>query len=139
MDGIDETILSIFRQEARISFSELGSRIGLSTNAASARVRRLESSGVIVGYQAILARDVAHGGADLEAFIDVRLNPEADSATFLSWTTAELAVRDAAHVTGPYDYILHVFVPSTKALDTLLRRLKSDGGAAQTQTRLALR
>ncbi|MHA7271041.1 Lrp/AsnC family transcriptional regulator [Arthrobacter sp. HLT1-20] len=139
MDSVDETILSIFRQEARISFSELGTRIGLSTNAASARVRRLESSGVIVGYQAILAGDVAHSGADLEAFIDVRLNPVTDSAAFLSWSAAEPAVRDAVHVTGPYDYILHVLVPSTKALDQLLRRLKANGGAAQTQTRLALR
>lgn len=139
MDSVDETILSIFRQEARISFSELGNRIGLSTNAASARVRRLEASGVIVGYQAVLASDVGHSGPNLEAFIDVRLNAETDSAAFLAWAATEPAVRDAVHVTGPYDYILHVLVPSTKALDQLLRKLKADGGATQTQTRLALR
>ncbi|POH73327.1 Lrp/AsnC family transcriptional regulator [Arthrobacter glacialis] len=139
MDSTDETILSIFRQEARISFSELGARIGLSTNAASARVRRLETRGVIVGYQAVLAGDVTQNGPHLEAFIDVRLKPDGDSTAFLAWTSAEPAIRDAVHVTGPYDYILHVVVPSTKALDQLLRKLKADGGAAQTQTRLALR
>ena len=86
-----------------------------------------------------MASDVAQYGPNLEAFIDVRLKAETDSAAFLSWAKTEPAVRDAVHVTGPYDYILQVLVPSTKALDHLLRRLKSDGGATQTQTRLALR
>ncbi|WP_425861144.1 Lrp/AsnC family transcriptional regulator [Arthrobacter sp. TWP1-1] len=139
MDTIDSLILKILGQEARISFSDLGRRIGLSTNAASARVRRLEDDGVILGYQAILADDAAGPGSNLEAFIDIRLKPDADSATFLAWAKTTPAVRDAVHVTGPYDYILHAVVPTTKALDQLLRLLKSEGGAAQTQTRLALR
>ena len=49
------------------------------------------------------------------------------------------AVLDAAHVTGPYDYHLHVRVRDMGALDALLRTLKKTGSAAQTQTRLALR
>jgi Lrp/AsnC family transcriptional regulator, leucine-responsive regulatory protein len=139
VDSIDERILGILQSEARITFSELGHRVGLSTNAAAARVRRLETSGVIVGYRAILASEVPDPGAGLEGFIDVRLKPDTDSTSFLKWADRECAVRDAVHVTGPYDYILHVVVPSTKALDLLLRRLKADAGAAQTQTRLALR
>ncbi len=139
MDTTDNMILTILGQEARISFSDLGRRIGLSTNAASARVRRMEDDGVILGYRAILAEDVAGPGPNLEAFIDLRLKPEADSATFLAWAKVTPAVRDAVHVTGPYDYILHAVVPTTKALDQLLRLLKTEGGAAQTQTRLALR
>ncbi|MFE4195574.1 Lrp/AsnC family transcriptional regulator [Paenarthrobacter sp. NPDC056912] len=139
MDPIDERIVGILQSEARITFSDLGRRIGLSTNAASARVRRLETSGVIVGYRAILSSEAPDPGAGLEAFIDVRLTPDTDSTAFLKWAGTEYAVRDAVHVTGPYDYILRVVVPSTKALDLLLRRLKADAGAAQTQTRLALR
>lgn len=139
MDAIDETILSILAHEARISFSDLGRRIGLSTNAAAARMRRLENDGVIVGYQAILAADLPAAGPALEAYIDVRLGAEADSQAFLGWIRTVSAVRDAVHVTGPYDYLVHAVVPSTRALDQLLRRLKSEGGAAQTQTRLALR
>lgn len=139
MDAIDEAILSILTREARISFSDLGRRIGLSTNAAAARMRRLENDGVIVGYQAILASDLPAAGPQLEAYIDVRLGAEADSGAFLAWIRTAPPVRDAVHVTGSYDYLVHVVVPNTKALDQLLRRLKSEGGAAQTQTRLALR
>ncbi|GAA3862356.1 Lrp/AsnC family transcriptional regulator [Leifsonia kafniensis] len=139
MDSIDEMIIGILRNEARITFSALGRRIGLSTNATAARVRRLETTGIVLGYRAILAGDVADVAAGIESFIDVRLKPETDSAAFLAWATAEPAVRDVAHVTGPYDYLLHVIVPTTTALDSLLRRLKTEGGATQTQTRLALR
>ena len=58
---------------------------------------------------------------------------------FLAWARTLGAVVDAAHVTGPYDYHLHVRVRDMAALDQLLRVLKKTGGAAQTQTRLALR
>ncbi|WP_312178793.1 Lrp/AsnC family transcriptional regulator [Arthrobacter sp.] len=139
MDGIDSRILGILQREARITYSELGRRVGLSTNAAAARVRRLESSGVILGYRAVLGSDVPETGAGLQAFIDVRLKPETDSRAFLEWARADAAVQDAVHVTGPYDYILRVNVPTMKALDLLLHRLKVDSGAIQTQTRLALR
>lgn len=113
--------------------------MGLSTNAASARVRKLEASGVIVGYRAVLADDLVTDTSGLEAFIDVRLRPDADSETFLRTAGSEPEVRDAAHVTGPYDYLLHVRVADTGRLNALLNRLKTRAGAGQTQTRLALR
>jgi Lrp/AsnC family leucine-responsive transcriptional regulator len=139
MDETDDKILDVLRADGRASFSEIGRRVGLSTNAASARVRRLEKTGVILGYRVVLAADVAEKTAGLEAFIDVRLDPAEDSEAFLTWTRHVPEIRDAAHVTGAYDYLLHITVHDTAALDRLLRRLKKDGGAAHTQTRLALR
>ncbi|WP_066300401.1 Lrp/AsnC family transcriptional regulator [Arthrobacter luteolus] len=139
MDDTDSKILSILQSEARITYSELGRRIGLSTNAAAARVRRLEASGIILGYRAILGSEAPDAGPGLQAFIDVRLKPETDSRSFLEWSRNDPAVQEAVHVTGPYDYLLRVGVPTMKALDELLHRLKAGSGAIQTQTRLALR
>lgn len=139
MDARDEQIISILRTDGRASFSAIGRQVGLSTNAVAVRVRRLESAGVIVGYQAVLATDIPDSAAGLEAFIDVRLHPERDSEEFLSWAIGVHQIVDAVHVTGPYDYLLRVRARDTTALDRLLRLLKKDAGAAQTQTRLALR
>jgi Lrp/AsnC family leucine-responsive transcriptional regulator len=141
VDAIDDEILGILRDEARISFSDLGRRVGLSANAATARVRRLERDGVIVAYRAVLAGDEPSTGPrpGLEGFVDVRLREETDSDAFLAWARREPLIEDAAHVTGPYDYLLRVRVRDTAELDRLLRRLKSGAGVAQTQTRLALR
>ena len=141
MDAIDEKILSILTENGRASFSAIGRAVGLSTNAVAARVRRLEAAGVILGYRAILADEAPEppGRVGIEAFIDVRLQPGQDSDEFLAWARAQPTIRDAVHVTGPYDYLLHVHVPDTSELDRLLRRIKKSGGASYTQTRLALR
>ncbi len=139
MDAIDHQITAILVADGRTSFSALGRAVGLSTNAAAARMRRLEADGVIVGYQAVLGDRGPDPAAGIEAFIDVRLAPGRDSDEFLAWSRTQPAVVDAAHVTGPYDDHLHVRVRDMGALDDLLRALKKTGGAAQTQTRLALR
>lgn len=141
MDAVDEKILSILTQDGRASFSSIGRAVGLSTNAVAARVRRLEKAGVILGYRAILADETPEppGRAGIEAFIDVRLQADQDSDEFLAWARAQPMVRDAVHVTGPYDYLLHVCLPDTSELDRLLRRMKKTAGVSHTQTRLALR
>jgi Lrp/AsnC family leucine-responsive transcriptional regulator len=142
MDAIDSEILRILADDARISFSALGRSIGLSTNAAAARVRKLESSGVIAGYRVVLADDApdsTRARGALEAFIDVRLDLAASSDAFLEQAKRMPAVRDAVHVTGSFDYLLHIVVQDTSELDRFLRSLKNDAGVAQTQTRLALR
>ncbi len=139
MDATDREIIDILRADGRASFSEVGRRIGLSTNATAARVRRLERDGVIVGYRAVLASDTADPAGGLEAFVDVRLGEGRDSEEFLAWALRMPEIRDAVHVTGAYDYLVNLRVSGTPALDRLLRRLKTDGGATLTQTRLALR
>lgn len=139
MDAIDSEIIEVLRRDGRASFSETGRRVGLSTNATAARVRRLEQAGVIIGYRAILASDIADPTEGLEAFVDVRLDPARNSEEFLAWALRIPEIEDAVHVTGAYDYLVHVRVSGTAALDRLLRSLKNDGGATHTQTRLALR
>lgn len=141
MDDLDERILGILTQDGRASFSAIGREVGLSTNATAARVRRLEAVGVILGYRAVLAEEAPGRPAAsvIEAFIDVRLQLDQDSDAFLAWARKQPEVRDAVHVTGPYDYLLHVHLPGTSELDRLLRRMKTSAGVSQTQTRLALR
>ncbi|MCR1783374.1 Lrp/AsnC family transcriptional regulator [Nocardioides carbamazepini] len=139
MDELDARIVEILVADGRASFSRIGGEIGLSTNATAARIRRLEAQGVIVGYRAILAQETPEPDAGIEGFIDVRLPPESDSAEFLAWAGRHRAVADAVHVTGPYDYLLHIRVRDMRALDQLLRELKTTGRASQTQTRIALR
>ena len=54
LDKIDRKILRILQAEGRISFTELGERVGLSTTPCTERVRRLEREAVITGYHAHL-------------------------------------------------------------------------------------
>lgn len=139
MDDTDERILGILQQNARASFTELGRAVGLSANAAAARVRRLESDGVILGYRVVTAADVPMPRGSLEVFIDVRLSEDTDYDEFTARLAPIAEIIEAVHMTGPYDYLLRGFVRDPGALDRLLRRLKKECGVAQTQTRIVLR
>jgi Lrp/AsnC family leucine-responsive transcriptional regulator len=146
VDSIDDAILSVLTMDARLPFRELGRRVGLSPNAAAARVRRLVDTGVIRGFTVLAG--AASGSADrglsragLEVFVDLRLRPE---VTFEDFAAARASgafpeILDAVHVTGAYDYLVHAVVRDAASLDRFIRRLKRDAGVSQSLTRLAMR
>ncbi|QTE29244.1 Lrp/AsnC family transcriptional regulator [Pengzhenrongella sicca] len=160
MDAIDDAILRELTADARLPFRELGRRVGLSANAAAARVRRLVDAGVIRGFTVLTAgtarplraggpggasgpsgTDAAASAAGLEVFVDLRLRPDVSAEDFAAARSSGAfpEILDAVHVTGGYDYLVHAVVRDAAALDRLVRRLKRDAGVAQSLTRLALR
>ena len=54
LDDIGRQILRILQEDGRISFNELGRRVGLSSPAVAERVRRMEEAGIILGYRAVV-------------------------------------------------------------------------------------
>ena len=141
MDPVDDAILRELTAEARLSWTDLGARVGLSPNAAAQRVRRLLDDGTIRGFTVVTASSPpSRPGAGLEVFVEVRLADGTTNEEFTAALTRGFGqVLDAVHVTGSYDYLLHAVVADPAALDLLVRRLKREAGAAQTFTRLALR
>jgi Lrp/AsnC family transcriptional regulator, leucine-responsive regulatory protein len=137
LDHIDREILGHLMRNARMSFRELGECVSLSANATAERVRRLENRGVIAGYRAIL--DPAAAGRRLVALIDVRLTGPSARERFERLIDSLDEITDAAHVTGRFDYQLRAVCEDVDRLDALLGRLKTEGGVAATDTRLALR
>ncbi len=139
MDPIDDAILRELTLDARLPFRELGRRVGLSANAAAARVRRLTESGTILGFTVRTAPDARGDRPGLEVFIDVRLKPDVTYEDFAAARARFQEILDAVHLTGGYDYLVHAVVRDTAALDLFVRTLKRDAGVAQTLTRVALR
>ena len=108
LDRLDRSILSILAQDGRISITDLASRIGLSKSPTQARLRRLESTGVIMGYRALL--DPITLGLDHVAFVEVRLTDTREVA-LRAFNSAGLQVPqiEQAHmIAGNFDYLLKV-------------------------------
>ena len=72
MDKIDREIVRLLEDDARISFAELGERVGLSKTPCWQRVRELERRGLIRGYRAEL--DAESLGLRVHAFVHVTIN-----------------------------------------------------------------
>jgi Lrp/AsnC family leucine-responsive transcriptional regulator len=119
IDAIDRRILAILQENGRLSNQEIAERINLSPSPCLRRIRRLEESGVIRGYVALL--DAQKLGLDLLAYVNVRLEKRSGPALSPRGgaTHADLfraAVQTwpevvACHaMTGDMDYLLRVQV-----------------------------
>jgi len=136
LDEIDRQLLEGLQDDAKVSLSRLGERVGLSAPSVMERVRKLEQAGVIQGYHAAL--DARGVGLDVAAFIGVRIqNPDAIER-FEEWVEGVHHVLECHHVTGGHTLLLKVKVSNTSALEQLIRRIRSFEGVAATETMVIL-
>lgn len=137
MDAIDVEILLALVADARATFSDIASRIGLSAPSTGDRVRRLEERGVIRGYHAEL--EPASLGLGLTALVAVTLGSPVAREEFLIAIEAMPQVVECHHVAGDDDYVLKVHVDGTAGLEALVSEgLKSVPGVARTRTTIVL-
>lgn len=108
MDRFDISILNVLAEDGRTSITDLSKRIGLSKSPTQARLRRLEETGVIVGYRALL--DPIRLGLDHVAFVEVRLEDTREKAlaAFNKAVTRIPEIEQAHMIAGNFDYLLKV-------------------------------
>ncbi|HTR94327.1 MAG TPA: Lrp/AsnC family transcriptional regulator [Trebonia sp.] len=124
LDDIDWAIISQLQQDARISLSELGRRVKLSSSATTERVRQLEALGVITGYHA--AVDLAKAGYPVLAV--VRLKYPGNHHQPLHRLLAERPeILECLRTTGDDCYTLKVAATSMEHLETLVNELAGFG------------
>jgi Lrp/AsnC family leucine-responsive transcriptional regulator len=137
IDRIDRRIIDILLAEGRVSWKELADRVHLAPSSVADRVRRMEATGVIRGYSARIDR--AALGRDVRAVVDVALPPGLDPAEFERRLAGRDEVALAMYVTGQADYTIIVDCAGAVGLDDFVRWLKTDGGAARTESKFVLR
>jgi Lrp/AsnC family leucine-responsive transcriptional regulator len=140
LDVTDKKILSALHLNARLTNNELAERVGLSPSPCWSRVKRLETSGVIERYTAVIDQ-AALGLADI-VFIEITLQKHDER--ILDQFGKELArmpeVLEAYLVTGEYDYLVKVAVAGTADYERFLReRLYRIEGIQNSRTTFALR
>lgn len=135
VDDIDRDILAHLQHDGRLTQRELGQLVGLSPNAAGARVARLLERGIISGIHARI--DHSKLGRGIEASIDVWRHDRTDESALREVLTDE-RITECFHLTGPVDFRIRAMVSSTDDLNDLLNRLKNEADIRQTDSRLVL-
>ncbi len=122
MDPTDRRIVALLENDARLTYGEVGKRVGLAASSVHDRVRKLEKAGVLRGYRADV--DFAAAGLPITAFVSLALRPS--SPADIPSRVAELPLVESVYsVAGDNSYVLVVRAPSTTALEELLDALRA--------------
>lgn len=136
MDAIDRRILACLKENARENATNIGAKINLSPSAVIERIRKLEHSGLIQQYTAIIDQHVI--GRELMAFINVRLEHPQHYENFVETIKANDTVAECYYIAGDFDFLLKVVTTSGKALEEILTKIKSIEGVSLTRTTVVL-
>jgi Lrp/AsnC family transcriptional regulator, leucine-responsive regulatory protein len=136
IDEIDRQILNILQQNARTPNAEIARQVGMAPSAVLERIRKLETRGVIRGYEARIDPEAL--GLNLLAFVFVRADDAVGERT--GEALAEIPeVQEVHHIAGEDCYLAKVRVPDAKRLGRLLReRFAGSGTIHSTRTTVVL-
>ena len=116
LDDINIDLLDLLQLNGRMSYRELGERVGLSAPAVTERVRRLEESGVIKGYRAV----VDYEALGFPLLCVIRLNARRGVDDVIE---AMPEVIESNRVTGSESHVVRVRTRGTRELEDLLHDL----------------
>lgn len=120
LDSIGWSILAALQENARMSFAELGRRVGLTPPAAAERVRQMEDAGIIRGYRADVGLDRL--GLSVTAVIRISA-PEEKCASLKACVKGLPEIVECHHVTGSDSYVLRAVTTSVGHLEAVIETL----------------
>jgi DNA-binding Lrp family transcriptional regulator len=136
LDDIDQRILGALRDDARASFAEVGSKVGLSAPAVKRRVDKLRAAGVITGFAALV--DPSALGWTTEAYVEIYCQGRTSPAVIAAAVSRHPEVVDACTVSGEADALIHVVAADMKHFEDVLERIGAETFVVRTKSVLVL-
>ena len=136
MDTVDRKIIAALRLNGRATYAELGRQVGLSPSAVHERVGKLESTGVITGYHAVV--DPGAVGLGVTALIGIHPTDTADDEDVAAALGELPEVESCYAVAGDDAFVVKVRVATVDNLERTLGRLRGISGVARTRTTVVL-
>lgn len=136
MDTVDRKIIAALRLNGRATYAELGRQVGLSASAVHERVGKLESTGVITGYHAVV--DPMAVGLGVTALVGIHPTDTADDEDVAAALARLPEVESCYGVAGDDAFVVKVRVPTVDTLERTLGRLRRIDGVARTRTTVVL-
>jgi len=137
MDSIDIKILRALNENARAKASAISKQVNLSVSAVIERMHKLEDSGVITGYTALLDHKAL--GRDISAWLEVNLEHPKHFDHFTEKVQRLHNVLACYYLTGDFDFMLHVMASSSEELEAVHQKIKQMEGVCVTKTHIVLK
>lgn len=136
LDDLDEKIVAHLIRDARASYSEIGTGVGLSAPAVKRRVDRLRGSGVIKGFTARI--DPHALGWTTEALVALFCEPRTTPEDLRSCLERHPEVIRADTVTGKPDAVVRLLAADVRHLEAVLERIRMEPVVMATHSEVVL-
>ena len=136
LDETDIKILKSLQKDSRESASHIAERVNVSVPTVTERIRKLQESGIILGFQTVI--DPSSIGLDVAAIITII------SGSSQYYREVTIAAEETPEVvqcfstTGNGSHMLFVITKNSNTLEELLRKIQSWPGVVRTETQIIL-
>jgi DNA-binding Lrp family transcriptional regulator len=135
MDEIDQKLMSLLRQDARLTVAALATKLQVSRGTVTNRIRRLEDDGIIVGYTVRLRPDVQHNA--IKAWMSIAVDGN-QTRTVIASLLGEPGVATLHDTNGRWDLLAELRAETLQELAKVLERIRLLKGISNTETSIHL-
>lgn len=140
LDDVDLKIVDQLKNNGRLGFAELARRVGLSQTPCWGRVKNLEKSGVISGYQAIISQKALGRGETFMVQVTMDRHDDRSLLKFENSIKKIPEIVEASVIAGEFDFLLKVALKNTEEYEQFLRHnIYNIGGIRNVRTILVIR
>lgn len=132
MDSIDYKILQYLQKNGRISIKALAAHVSLTPPAVSERIKKMESSGIITGYRAVI--DPKKLGFNIRVIINITIGSDRRK-DFLDFARRNPNISKCHHVTGAFSMCIEAIFKDMADLELMIGKIQQYGN---TQTLIVM-
>ena len=136
LDDLDKQIVAELVKDARATYAEVGSAVGLSAPAVKRRVDRLLASGAITGFTAQI--DPSALGWTTEAYVELFCRGRTSPADIAVALAKYPEVIDASTITGEADALLRVQASNVRHFEQVVERIGAESFVVRTRSVIVL-
>lgn len=139
LDAVDLRLLKLLQEDGRITNADLARKVKLSPPSVLQRVRKLEESGLVTRYTAILDADRLGFRLCVMAMVSLALHQEKAIEGFRQAIVEIPEVMEVMHVSGDYDYLLKILIRDMGDYERLVReKISTIPGVGRIQSSFVL-
>ncbi len=135
LDAKDLEILRLLQQNAKLSVREIAAQIHLSPTPTHERIKRLERTGAIKEYVAVLDKKQVNKGLTVLCMIALSVHNKKTAGKFIQEVTLLPEVIEFYNISGDFDFMLKIIASSMDDFhDFFVNRLSEIDGIGQTKS-----
>lgn len=135
MDGTDQQLLSLLRQDARLTVAALAHKLGVSRGTVTNHIRKLEDEGVIVGYTVRLRPDASPD--EITAWMSIAVEGN-EARSVIASLLGEPGVARLSDTNGRWDLLAELRAENLAGLSKVMERVRLIRGISHTETSIHL-